>query len=137
MTQLILDIDGVAIALPESVKGGYIAYEEDMSVQIPMIAGNMVTELGGKVWKLSYQYGFFNEADKNRVISACRKGRRTPIICSFIPPESEDAIVTNFFVTSFKEPKFMWSTTLQGDGAVPKPMWADFSVELREVRPHA
>lgn len=137
MTQLILDVDGVAVSLPESIKGGYTAYEEDLSVQIPMIAGNMVTELGGKVWRITYQYGYFNEEEKNRVISACRKGKREPIICSFILPESDNAIVSTFYVTAFKEPKFMWSTNVQGDGTTPKPLWADFSVELREVRPHA
>lgn len=130
MTQLILDMDGVAIALPESKKGGYTAYEEDLSVQLQMIAGNMVTELGGLVWRVNYQYGWFNDSDKARVITACRKGRREPILCSFLRPEGGGSITSSFFVTSFTEPKFMWSR--EGN-----PLWGDFSVSLREVRPHA
>lgn len=129
MTQLILDMGGVAIALPESQKGGYRAWEEDLSVQIVMISGRMVTEIRGTVWRIDYQYGFFNDTDRTRVISACRKGRREPIICSFLPPEGGEMVTSNFWVTSFSEPKFMWSTD-------KKPLWGDFSVELREVRSH-
>lgn len=136
MTQLILDINGPAIALPESIKGGYSAYEEDLSVHLQMIAGNMVAELSGKVWKVSYQYGYFSESQKNKVISSCRKGKREPILCSFLPPDSNSLIVSNFFVTSLTEPKFQWSTKLSGGGDEPVPLWAGFSVELREVRPH-
>ena len=53
MTQLILDVGGMAVALPESQKGGYTAYEEDLSVEIEMIFGRMVSELGGVVWRVS------------------------------------------------------------------------------------
>lgn len=131
MTQLILDMGGVAISLPESIKGGYKSWEEDLCSEVVMISGRMVTELRGSVWRVSYQYGFFNDVDRKRIISACRKGRREPIICSFLPPESEDMITGNFWVTSFSEPKFIWSVE---NG---KPMWADFSVELRETKSHS
>lgn len=129
MTQLILDVDGVAIALPESRKGGYTAYEEDLSVDVVMASGRMVKELTGVVWRVNYQYGWFNDTDRARVISACRKGRREPILCSFIPPEGGEEKISRFWVTAFSEPKFMWSS----DG---KPLWADFSVSLREVYSH-
>lgn len=129
MTQLILDVGGMAIALPESQKGGYLALEEDLSVEITMVTGRLVKELRGVVWRVSYQYGYFNDADRARIITACRNGRRSPIICSFLTPESEEMQTSEFFVTSFSEPKFMWSA----DG---KPMWADFSLELREVNSH-
>lgn len=129
MTQLILDVGGMAVALPESQKGGYTAYEEDLSVEIEMISGRMVSELRGVVWRVNYQYGWFNDEDKARVIAASRKGRRTPILCSFLPPERAERITASFFVTDFSEPKFMWSS----DG---KPLWGDFSLSLREERPH-
>lgn len=129
MTQLILDIDGMAIALPESIKGGYRAWEEDLSVDVVMISGRMVKELTGVVWRVAYQYGYFNDADRARVLSAIRKGKREPLICSFQPPEGGESIISSFWVVSSTEPKFMWST----DG---KPLWGDFSLELREVRPH-
>lgn len=130
MTQLILDVGGVAIALPETRKGAYRAWEEDLSVEAVMISGRMVRELRGVVWRAAYQYGWFNDADRARVIAACRKGRREPILCSFLPPEGGEMQTSSFFVTACTEPKFMWSA----EGA---PIWADFSVELREVRCHA
>lgn len=130
MTQLILDTGGANILLPESIKGGYTAYEEDLSEEVLMISGRLVRELRGVVWRVEYQYGWFGEENKNRVISACRKGQQQPITCAFLPPTSESLYVSTFFVSSFQSPKFMWST----DG---KPLWADFSVSLREVNPHA
>lgn len=129
MTQLILDINGNAIALPESRKGGYIAWEESLTVDLEMIPGNMVKELRGNVWRVNYQYGYFNDDDRVRVLESCIKGRAEPIICSFLPPNGDEMIVSEFFVTAFTSPKFMWSR----DG---KPLWGDFSVELREVDPH-
>lgn len=125
MTQLIID----NFALPESIKGGYRAWEEDLTVELVMLAGNMVKELRGTVWRISYQYGYFNEADKARVIAACQKGRREPVVCTFLPPGSDETITSEFFVTSFQSPKFMWSRD-------ERPLWGDFAVELREVTPH-
>lgn len=137
MTQLILDTAGYAIALPETIKGAYSAYEDDLTVDLTMIPGNMVKEVRGSVWRISYQYGWFNDEDRARVIAACRKGRKEPIICSFLPPESEEMITSEFFVTSFTEPKFRWSRISGvGDLAQTVPVWADFAVELREVDPH-
>lgn len=125
MTQLVIN----GHAMPESQNGGYRAWEEDLSVEAVMISGRMVKEISGTVWRVSYQYGFFNDEQREQVIADCRKGRREPIVCSILPPEGGDMIVSSFWVTSFTEPKFMWSS----DG---KPMWADFSFELREVNPH-
>ena len=139
MNQLLLDTEDVSFMLPESIKGGYQAWEEDLSVQLTMIPGNMVTELSGIVWRISYQYGFFwNDGDKNKVISACRKGRRQPITCAFLPPNSTEMITSRFFVTNFSYPKFQWATTVENEDGedIVKPLWADFSVELREVDPH-
>ena len=137
MTQLVLDVGGYAVLLPESQKGGYQAWEEDLTVDLTMIPGNMVKELRGSVWRVNYQYGWFNDEMKNRVILACVKGRREPIICTFLPPNSEELISAEFFVTAFNSPKFQWSRIAGTDGEeTAVPMWADFSVELREVEPH-
>lgn len=129
MNQLILDVGGYGVLLPESIKGGYTAYEEDLTVGLTMIPGNMVKEVRGSVWHVDYQYGYFKEEMKERVIAACRKGKKEPIICSFLPPNGTELITSEFFVASFSPPKFMWSRD-------KKPLWADFSVELREVEPH-
>ena len=138
MIQLILDTSDNNVVLPESKNGGYTVKEETLSEDIQMISGRTVREYRGKVWSLSYQYGYFNDADMKRVISACEKGMQKSIACAFKTHESDDLISSVFIVTSFNRPKFMWSRIVTKDGEEKSvPMWADFSVNLREVKPHA
>ncbi len=126
MIQLILD----GIEMPESRNGGYTASKTPLSVDVEMISGRLVRELRGTVWTISYQYGYFTPDTMHRIISACEKGRREAITCGFLIQESEEEALTysEFLVVNFKRPQFMWSK----DG---KPLWADFSMELREVNP--
>ena len=133
MNQLVLDVAGQGLALPESIKGTYTVQEEELSQDLVMIPGNMVKELRGNVWVITYQYGYFNTEDKDRFIAACRKGSSEPIICTFLVPESNQTLTSEFFVTNYTRPKFMWSTAEDGTAS---PLWGDFSVELREVDPH-
>ena len=138
MIQMILDVGGYAVALPESKNGGYTIKEETLSESIQMISGRTVREYRGKVWVVSYQYGYFNDSDMQRVIAACEKGMKQSILCSVLTHENSDLITTNFIVTSFERPKFMWSRIVTESGEEKTvPMWADFSVSLREVKPHA
>lgn len=137
MTQLVLDTTGVNLALPESLKSGYTAQETPLTQDLTMIAGNMVKEERGLAWVVTYQYGYLNDADKDKFISACVKGSREPITCSFLIPDSNQKKGSDFFVTSFTRPKFMWSRLVSGETeSTPAPLWGDFSVELREVDPH-
>lgn len=134
MVQLILDVGGANIELPESRKGGYTAALVPLSEYVQMISGRMVAELRGNVWEVSYQYGYFNDEMKNKVLAAAEKGRTTPITCGFLPPDSTAALTySRFFVTDFTYPKFMWSRNVDGN---PVPLWGDFSLILREVDPH-
>lgn len=138
MIQMILDVGGYAVAMPESKNGGYTIKEETLSESIQMISGRTVREYRGKVWVASYQYGYFNDSDMQRVIAACEKGMKRSILCSVLTHENADLITTNFIVTSFERPKFMWSRIVTESGEEKTvPMWADFSVSLREVKPHA
>lgn len=138
MNQLVLDVAGQALALPEAIKGTYTAQEEELTQDLTMIPGNMVKELRGKVWVITYQYGYLNDTDKDRFIAACTKGAREPIICTFLIQDSNQTLTSEFFVTSYSRPKFMWSRrTANETGTLEAvPMWGDFSVELREVDPH-
>lgn len=139
MTQLILDVGEYNLELPESKKGGYAVEETELSVSLQMISGRMVKEVRGNVWTITYQYGYFNDTDMKNLISACEKGRKTPITCGFLEQGSVDTLTySKFFVVSYNRPKFMWSRLVQGDDNVlnPAPMWGDFSVELREEKPH-
>lgn len=137
MVQLILDTDGINIALPESQRMGYTVEKVPLSVDVQMVTGRIVRELQGFVWKISYNYGYLNDDEKKKVISACEKGQRAPIRCSFLTQESGGELQNGlFFVTSFSRPKFMWSRFVNENGvSSPVPMWADFSLELREVEP--
>jgi hypothetical protein len=126
MTQLILD----GVVLPESKKGGYLVENRPLSKDIEMTSGRIVREIRGNVWVVSYQYGYFNEELKNQVLAACERGKKQAISCGFLKQESAGELsYSDFFVTNVRRPKFMWSS----DGS---PMWGDFYVELREVRPH-
>lgn len=130
MTQLILD----GVVLPESQKGGYTVEKTSLDVEVQMVTGRIVRELRGKVWTVKYQYGYFDDETKNRVIAACEKGQTTPITCGFLPQESNgELIYSNFFVTNFKRPKFAWSRNASSGKIVP--VWGDFNIELREVAP--
>lgn len=76
MTQLVLDANGNNIALPESRRGGYTVSREDLSRELVAISGRMFKEKRGKVWIVSYQFGYFNEETKNKIIESCEKGQR-------------------------------------------------------------
>lgn len=130
MTQLILDTTGYKVQLPESQKGGYTADEQPLSRSIEMISGRTVKEVRGNVWVISYQFGYFDGEMKNNVLAALKKGEKEPITCGFLPQESsEELSYSEFFVTSYTRPKFMWSNN-------GKPLWGDYRIELREVKPH-
>ena len=130
MTQLILDTTGYKVQLPESQKGGYTADEQPLSRSIEMISGRTVKEVRGNVWVISYQFGYFDDELKNNVLAALKKGEKEPITCGFLPQESsEELSYREFFVTSYTRPKFMWSNN-------GKPLWGDYRIELREVKPH-
>lgn len=123
MTQIILN----GIELPESKKN-YQAWREELSVSVEMIKGRLVKEVRGVVWHASYQYGFFKDEEKAALLAALELGRKQPIICSILPPDSNTMIESNFWVTDITYPRFMWSR----DG---EPLWANFAFEIREVEP--
>lgn len=132
MTQLILDTEGYNIQLPESRNDGYHAERYPLYVDVEMVTGRLVREMRGNVWIVRYQYGYFSDTEKNNLIAAVEKGKRQAITCGFLPPESTGALTySQFLVTDFQYPKFMWSTA----GQSPRPLWGDFSIELREVTP--
>lgn len=137
MTQLILDTDQYNVSLPESRKQGYQAYKEDLGTEVVMVSGRLTREIRGSVWRVTYQYGYFDDETKNAVIAACEKGRKQSITCGFLPPNSTGALTySRFLVTDISYPRFMWSRrTLSSGEETYIPMWGDFSVEIREVKP--
>ena len=130
MTQLILDVGGVALTLPESKKGRYSCTLKYQSQDLTMASGRLVREVSGEYYEIKYQYGYLTAEEKGRFLTACETGWRQPIACSFLPPGGDTLQTASFLVTSFTFPKFMWSS----DGV---PMYGDYEVTLREVYPHA
>lgn len=127
MVQLILDVGGYEITLPESQDGGYTVRKEPLATTVQMVSGRTVREVRGDVWVVNYQYGYFNQTDLQNLLAACDKGMREPITCSFLPQESAEELETaRFWVDSYDRPKFMWSRSGQ-------PLWADFSITLQGV----
>ena len=68
MIQLILDVGGESISLPESKNGGYTVKEETLSESIQMISGRTVREYRGKVWVITHQYGYLSKSDMKNFI---------------------------------------------------------------------
>ena len=128
ITQLVLDVDGVNLSLPESRNGGNNVSREMQAVSVEMISGRVVRELRGSVVRVSYQYGYFNDEMKTKFLYACEKGRGTPITCGVLFPDRAELSYSKYWVTGIGYPKFMWSR--EGE-----PLWADFRVELQEVEP--
>lgn len=134
MTQLILDSRGNPVVLPEASRERYSAALAPLSEDVEMISGRLVRELRGNVWQIAYEYNYFKQAMKDRVIAVCRKGMREPIWCDFLPPESGGELMSSrFWVMDFEEPKFYWSRDVRG---TPTPFWGGFSLTLREVKPN-
>ena len=133
MVQLILDTNGANITLPESKRGGYACERVSLNEEVQMITGRIVRENRGSVWVLSYQYGYFDDDTRKTLMEICERGRNSPISCSFLPQENDNTLITsNFFITDFTRPKFMWGSNRDG---TPKAMWGDFAIKLREVQP--
>lgn len=137
MKQLILDMEENLLVLPESKKGGYTVREESLLEDVPMISGRMVREYRGKVWRITHQNGYLSEADMVKFINACEKGMSKSILCSFLVQGETEMRSSVFIVTAYTRPKFMWSRVVAADGTEKTvPLWGDYSVELREVKPH-
>lgn len=138
MTQLILDIGGESLVMPESQKNGYIVHEEPLVQSIDMISGRRIREYRGMVWSVTYQYGYLSDADRIKFLNICRKGTTSTIDCNILIPATDEMVTSTFMVTNYREPKFAWGRIIMEDGqAKTVPLWGDYSIELREVKPHA
>ena len=138
MTQLILDVGGESLVMPESQKNGYIVHEEPLVQSIDMISGRRIREYRGMVWTVTYQYGYLSDEDRVKFLKICRKGTTSTIDCNILIPTTDEMVTSKFMVASYREPKFAWGRIIMEDGqAKTVPLWGDYSIELREVKPHA
>ena len=138
MTQLILDIGSESLVMPESQKNGYAVHEEPLVQSIDMISGRRIREYRGMVWTVTYQYGYLSDEDRVKFLNICRKGTTSTIDCNILIPTTDEMVTSTFMVTSYREPKFAWGRIIMEDGQEKTvPLWGDYSIELREVKPHA
>lgn len=138
MTQLILDVGGESLTLPESQKNGYTVHENPLMQSIDMISGRRIREFRGMVWEVTYQYGYLSDGDRVKFLNICRKGTTSTIDCSILIPNTNEIVTSTFMVTSYTEPKFAWGRIVMEDGQEKTvPLWGDYYIELREVSPHA
>lgn len=138
MTQLILDVGGAGLRLPETRKQAYSARKEHLYQDVKMISGRLTREYKDYVWAVDYQYGYFSELDRNAFLTACEKGVSQGISCSFVDPKTNEMLTKQFLVTAYTEPKFMWSSYQTKDGEeTTVGLWGGYSVTLREVKPSA
>ena len=134
MVQLILDVGGESIQLPESQKGGYSPKLVETGMTIQMIGGRRVRELRDELWQIEYSYGYFSAEDWRRLLSVLERGRKEPLVCSFLPtPDSShgQSLSTSQFWVSYTPPKFMWSN---GSGDEIEPLWGGCTITLEEVQ---
>lgn len=138
MTQLILDIGGESLIMPESQKNGYTVHETPLMQSIDMISGRRIREFRGMVWEVTYQYGYLSDENRIKFLNICRKGTISTIDCNILIPTTDEMVTSTFMVTNYREPTFAWGRTITEDGKEKTvPLWGDYSIELREVSPHA
>lgn len=132
MTQIILDSTGANIQLPESRKKNYTVTPVPLYSDVEMISGRLTREYRGTVYEVEYQYGYLEDALKNKIAEICEKGQKKPITCGILL-QTNEMIFSSFLITQYNPPQFVWGTDLKGNAV---PIWTDLSFTMREVRPH-
>ena len=116
------------IYCPEPDFDGYLAYEDTLREQIPMISGRLVEEVRGKVWRINYTSGQMRDNTVKQLLAALRaKGSKT---VAFLPDNGDELITSTFLVESLTPPVLAFF-----DGT--EPVWKGLAFSLREVKPHA
>ena len=116
------------IYCPEPDFDGYLAYEDTLREQIPMISGRLVEEVRGKVWRINYTSGQMRDNTVKQLLAALRaKGNKT---VAFLPDDSDEMKASTLLVESLRPP-----TRAFFDGS--EPVWTGLAFTLREVKPHA
>ena len=116
------------IYCPEPDFDGYLAYEDTLREQIPMISGRLVEEVRGKVWRIDYTSDRMSDSETRRLLAALRaKGSRT---VAFLPDNGDELIPSTFLLESLTPPVLAFF-----DGT--EPVWKGLAFSLREVKPHA
>ena len=123
MTQLILN----GIYLPEQNKNRYSAHPAELRVQLTMIAGNVVSEVRGNVWQVSYSADYLSPSLWRQIAPILRSSQ--PITVTFLPDNADELVTDSMIVTAITNPTYAFSVR----GA---PAWHNVAFTLRSVRPY-
>lgn len=124
MTQIIFG----GIYLPQARWDKYWCHETILGEELPMISGRIVTELRGVVYEAHYEYDYLPEDIWRSICGDLR--RKTPVVCSLLPDDSDELVVATMKCTELITPTFIF-------GLNGKALWHNVAFTLREERPHA
>lgn len=97
MTQLIIN----GTILPELEGEGYKCYPDDLSEELRMASGRLVTEVGHKITTIKAgPYGIMENSYKNTILSALRSGA---VLTVLYLPDGGDELQAGTFKCSGKE----------------------------------
>lgn len=123
MQQLVLN----GLSLPEQTADRYSAHPAELAVQLTMIAGNIVKEIRGHVWQVSYAADYLPPQIWRQLAAILRSGQT--IAASFLPDDGDEMISDTMVVTSLTDPSYAFS--VRGGAA-----WHNLSFTLRSVNPY-
>ena len=110
MTQLVIN----GTTYPETSHDKYHVWIEDLGQMLRMAAGNLTFEKRGQVYKISYEYDYFDEFHMNKCLSDLRSGNEIDV--GFLLPDGTMSSGL-FRCVSFPAPKFAFSKR-SGDAEV-------------------
>ena len=123
MTQILIN----GLALPQTSNDRYRCYPSKLAEQVMMISGRMVTEIRGTVQIIEYSYDYMTDTTYKALLTALRTN--PPITVTYLPDDSDTMVTSDFVVTSYPMPSFMFAKS-------GTAYWHNVSFAIREVSPH-
>ena len=124
MTQLTIN----QTPYPETSSDRYHCYYEELSKDLRMISGRLVSEVRGRYRVITYQYDALGDRLMRTLLQDLRS--RQPLSVTYLAPEQDEMMTGRFRCTAFPKPTIAFS-----DGG--RPRWHNISFTLEEVDPHA
>lgn len=115
------------LVLPVTSRDKYSCYEEDLGSQLEMVSGRMVTELRGKVQRITWSYDYLPDEIVRPLLATLRSGGSFPV--QYLPDTADQLGSGQFLKTALTNPTFAF-------GRGGKAYWHNIAFSLREVSPH-
>ena len=126
ITQLILD----GLPMPEVSYDKYVAWEEELNVDLVMADRSMVRQVPdkNKVYRANYTYDVLDTETRNKALATLQGGK--PFRASVLLPQSGELVTSDFYCVSLTPPSFAFNDNGEA-------VWHNMAFSLREVTPHA